>query len=311
MAFKIAATTNSILTPDARPLKRMARNKIAVRDGRTGSKRQSGNLASRWGEDRQPIDPGGNCGCHHVQWWHPFRHDGHPQDLEDLAVGFSLTENVVESMEEIESIDIQRVELGIEARLWISPARANRLAVRRRATIGPTGCGVCGIESLAEAVKIPMKIETDVLYSYTEISSAIEQLPAVQCLNSQTRAIHAAAFWRKDTGILLVREDVGRHNALDKLAGALFQAGIKGDKGAVVLTSRVSVEMVQKTAALGTPLIISISAPTASAIRIADKAGITLAAIARSDGFEVFTHSSRVTTGDVTPCDAPPIQNYT
>jgi FdhD protein len=222
---------------------------------------------------------------------------GTPQDLSDFAVGFSLSEGIVKTAEEIQSLDIVEFDDGIELRMWIAQDQADRLGERRRQIAGPTGCGLCGIDSIAEAVRPAAIVGPGGEFSPQQIMSAMQALPPLQKINIETRAVHAAAFWTPARGVAALREDVGRHNALDKLAGAVARNGIPTSEGMVLLTSRVSVEMVQKTAAIGAPLMVAVSAPTALAVRMADMAGITLAAIARQDGFEVFTHAHRIKAG--------------
>jgi FdhD protein len=219
---------------------------------------------------------------------------GTPQNLEDFAVGFSLSEGIVQSPEDIISLDIVPLDDGIELRMWLKQARANRLNERRRHLAGPTGCGICGIDSIAEAVRPAAIVAQGRSFSPREITAAMQILPPLQALNIETRAVHAAALWTPARGIVSLREDVGRHNALDKLAGALALQQVHASEGMVLLTSRVSVEMVQKTATIGAPLMVAVSAPTALAVRMADAAGITLVAIARADSFEVFTHPRRI-----------------
>ncbi len=217
-----------------------------------------------------------------------------PQNLEDFAFGFSVTEGLVSSAAEIRQLDIVEHDSGIELRMWLAEPRAAALSERRRHLAGPTGCGLCGIESLEEAVRSLPRVRDGVTFTPAGIMHALDALSARQELNRQTRAVHAAAFWRPDAGLVAVREDVGRHNALDKLAGALVRDNVPRHAGMVLLTSRVSVEMVQKTAIIGAPLIVAVSAPTALAVRTAEAAGITLVAVARSDGFEVFAHPQRI-----------------
>lgn len=217
-----------------------------------------------------------------------------PEDLEDFAIGFSLTEGVVRGATEIKSIDLVRSRNGVELRMWLAAGNSQRLKERRRRIAGPTGCGLCGIESLAEAIRPADIVGDGRRFSAAQIMEAMQSILPLQKLNIETRAVHAAAFWQPSRGVVALREDVGRHNALDKLAGALSRNDVPGSDGIVVLTSRISVEMIQKTAAIGAAVIVSVSAPTALAVRVANEAGITLAAIARADGFEVFTRGDRI-----------------
>jgi FdhD protein len=220
---------------------------------------------------------------------------GTPKDLQDFAIGFSLSEGIVKSAEEIASFDIVELDDGIELRMWLATAKAEQISERRRQIAGPTGCGLCGIDSIAEAVRPAAIVALGRSFTPSDILTAMASLAPLQAINLETRAVHAAAFWTPARGIVALREDVGRHNALDKLAGALAQASEPASEGMVLLTSRVSVEMVQKAATMGAPLIAAVSAPTALAVRMAEAAGITLVAIARADGFEIFTHPERIT----------------
>lgn len=216
-----------------------------------------------------------------------------PTDLEDFAIGFSVFEGIIDSPADLDTLEIVDVEDGIEARMWLKPEVAKRHVGRRRAIIGPTGCGLCGVESIAEAMKPVSRIESAMTVRPAELSEAMSRLQVNQKLNGRTHAVHAAAFWDRE-GPLIVREDVGRHNALDKIIGAAAGAGLPGETGVVLLTSRVSIELVQKTARLGAPIIAAVSAPTALAVRLAEAAGITLVAILRGDEFEVFTRPERI-----------------
>ncbi|MFG1317668.1 formate dehydrogenase accessory sulfurtransferase FdhD [Xanthobacter autotrophicus] len=217
-----------------------------------------------------------------------------PTDIADFALGFALTEGIVASAAEILSREVIVVDEGIEARMWIAEEKMKHLSARRRALAGPTGCGLCGVESLAEAVKPAALVTADTHFAPATLLDAMATLGPLQSLNHETRAVHAAAYFEPGRGILALAEDVGRHNALDKLVGKAAEAGFDTAQGILLLTSRVSIEMVQKAAVLGVGVIAAVSAPTSLAIRTAEAAGITLCAIVRQDGFEVFTHPGRV-----------------
>jgi FdhD protein len=222
-----------------------------------------------------------------------------PVDLEDFATGFALTEGYVARAAQIDSIEIVDLPGGIEARLWIEEDCAAALGERRRATMGPIGCGLCGIESLDQAARALPVLGAGVTFHGADIAAAADALRAHQPLHDLTHAVHAAGFVRPGQGIVAAREDVGRHNALDKLIGALARDGVDPATGAFVITSRVSVEMVQKTVIAGAGALIAVSAPTGLAVRQAEAANLTLAAFARGTGVEVFTHSHRIQTGQI------------
>lgn len=218
-----------------------------------------------------------------------------PIDIEDFAVGFSLSEGIVGRAEDVREILVQEFETGIDVQISLAEGANEALRMRRRHMAGPVGCGLCGIESIEEAIR-PVNIVANagLRLNSADIARSVRLLSAMQPIHAETGAVHAAGFYMPGRGIVEAREDVGRHNALDKLAGALARQGIDGASGAVVVTSRVSVEMVQKSAIIGTPILIAVSAPTALALRTAEEAGMTVVALVRGDDFDVFTGSGRI-----------------
>jgi FdhD protein len=216
-----------------------------------------------------------------------------PDDLVDFAVGFSLTEGVIQARTDIRGVRVEAAAGGLRLIVDLVPARLHGLLARRRAMAGRTGCGVCGIEDLADLPRVerqrlgrPVRLDA--------IARALADLEHHQGLNAATRAVHAAAWAEPDGRIVCVREDVGRHNALDKLVGALLSRGTEPAAGFVLITSRCSYEMVEKAAAFGAGTLVAISAPTSLGIERASQHGIVLIGIARHDGITAFTGADRI-----------------
>jgi formate dehydrogenase accessory protein FdhD len=217
-----------------------------------------------------------------------------PADLEEFALGFSLSEGLLATPADLRDLEIVATPLGIEIRLEISAQAFHGFKATRRQLAGRTGCGLCGQESLAQAI-LPIPPVADRLrIAAGALERAIAQLPARQILHRASGGVHAAA-WANPAGELqLVREDVGRHNALDKLIGALHQGRIDPAGGFVVLTSRASHELVYKAAKTGIELLAAVSAPTALAVRNAEKAGLTLVGWLRREAFSIYTGHQRI-----------------
>lgn len=227
-----------------------------------------------------------------------------PRDLEDLARGFSLTEGIVDKPSEIYDIEVEPAGRGMEVRIEIASSRLAALRERRRNLAGRTGCGLCGVESLDAALRPVPAVAAHKHVSRAAITRAMANLPAAQRLNRENGATHAAGWADADGALVAVREDVGRHNALDKLAGALAKSGQAKSGGAksgeakpggfVVVTSRCSYEMVQKAAAIGAEAIAAVSAPTSLAIETAEQAGLALVAFVRDGRLTVYAHPERI-----------------
>jgi FdhD protein len=222
-----------------------------------------------------------------------------PCDLEDFARGFTLTEHLVEKPSEIYDIEVEDRRtgsggLGIEVNLEIATQRMLALQERRRTLAGRTGCGLCGVDSLEAALRPVPATRATATVKRAAIARAMAALPPEQRINRDNGATHAAGWATLDGTLVTVREDVGRHNALDKLAGAIARLGTLGEPGFVVVTSRCSYEMVQKAAAIDAAAIAAVSAPTSLAIETAEQAGLALIAFVRDNRLTVYAHGERI-----------------
>jgi FdhD protein len=217
-----------------------------------------------------------------------------PADLEDYGVGFTLSEGLVARMDEIRAVEVTRGEGVADVRISVAWERFTQLLQRRRNLAGRTGCGLCGAETAADAIRECVPVPAGVTISAAQLHAAIEQLATRQPINARTGSVHAAAWVLPQEGIQLVREDVGRHNALDKTIGALARTGADFSSGYMLITSRASYEMVQKCATLGISLLVALSAPTAFAVRLAEQTGLTLVAFARRDRHVLYANPWRL-----------------
>ncbi|MBA2414070.1 MAG: formate dehydrogenase accessory sulfurtransferase FdhD [Burkholderiaceae bacterium] len=227
-----------------------------------------------------------------------------PADLDDFALGFGLTEGLLAHASELQDVEVHETSLGIEVRMEVAGACEFRLKERRRNLTGRTGCGLCGTESLEHVHRALPEFQLSsrrIRIAPAAVGRALRSLRAAQALQQSTGAAHAAAWCSPDGEALLVREDIGRHNALDKLAGAMSRTRVDASQGFVCVTSRASFEMVQKTAMIGASMLVAVSAPTALAVRIADGAGMALAGFARHGDFVAYTAPERFGLTPVAP----------
>jgi len=217
-----------------------------------------------------------------------------PLDLEDFALGFSLSECIVGRPGEIHDLEIVERDNGIEVQMQLGAERAQALKAHRRTLAGRTGCGLCGTESLDQLAKRAATVHSSAVLTAGALPRALSELQGMQRLFHLTGAVHAAAWCDFNGEIDLVREDVGRHNALDKLIGALASERRAFDGGFVLMTSRASYEIVQKAAAVGIAVVAAVSAPTGMAVRVANDAGLTLIGFVRGERHCVYSHPQRV-----------------
>ena len=220
-----------------------------------------------------------------------------PADLEDFGLGFSLGEGILAGAKELYDLELETGAAGVTIQMRIAEARFAALKSRRRALAGRTGCGLCGVESLAQVARPLPPLAAGLTITTTALRQALAHLQAHQPLHASTGGVHAAAWADRAGKVLALREDVGRHNALDKLIGALARAGIDPGAGFALVTSRASFEMAQKAVAAGIPILAAVSAPTGYAIRLASEAGLCLAGFVREHRHVVYSHPQRIIEG--------------
>lgn len=220
-----------------------------------------------------------------------------PCDLEDLALGFSLSEGILDSPANLLDCEIHEREQGIEIQLEITAEHFARLKERRRSLTGRTGCGLCGLESLEQAIPPPVTVTSDCAVSHQALQRAVRDMDSMQPVKQRTGGVHGAAWCNHRGDIELAREDVGRHNALDKLLGA-HAGGEYSCDGFVLVTSRASYEMVAKAAALGIPVLATVSAPTSLAVEHALACGVTLVSYVQPGRQVIYTHPERFPEGE-------------
>jgi FdhD protein len=220
---------------------------------------------------------------------------GSPADLEDLAAGFSLTEGIVDDGASLERIEVVRASHGIELQIQIPSRDATQVEERARSLVSRTGCGLCGVERIKDALRMPAGVSQSVRVSRAALWRAGQELSRQQTINNATNTVHAAGWASANGEVLIVREDVGRHNALDKVLGALARRGTSTRDGFIIVTSRASYEMVQKAALCGVELVAAISRPTGLAIRFAEAAGVTLVGLLRGQTANVYSSPKRIT----------------
>jgi FdhD protein len=220
-----------------------------------------------------------------------------PTELEDFAIGFALTEGIIGALSDIRGVAIERAAQGLKVNVTLAGERMSAHLARGRVLSGRTGCGLCGIEDLAHLPTARRVAAGARPIDPAAVGTALQALDQGQPLNARTRAVHAAAWCDRGGAIVALREDVGRHNALDKLIGALVTDDVSAGDGFFVITSRCSFEMVAKAAVFGASTLVALSAPTSLAIERAEACGITLIAIARADRAMIFAEAGPAASG--------------